>query len=594
MSEIISNQVLEQARRWLLQEVEGDHRTQLETWLNIYESSLQDSSNFEIHEIQDAIREIRERFGASLKFGTAGLRGEMGVGSNRMNSTVVRRTSMGIAEYLLSLNIEVPLVVIGYDARINSEKYAKITADAFAMLGCEVFLFDTIVPTPLLSYSVPYLKCDVGIMITASHNPPKDNGYKVYWNEGAQIIAPHDREMARYILDISWEPQDVPSSMPNKPPEDCIEGYLSAVQLLRVTPVNGAKIVYTPLHGVGGPWLERVFVDAGHDFIPVPEQNEPNGEFPTVSFPNPEEKGAMDLAKELAQQVEADIILANDPDADRLAVALPVRSEGGQLSYEQLTGDQVGLILAHYLLQHGNLDNPRMVATTVVSSSQLRQIADYHSADYRETLTGFKYIGEEAIQFEKQGGEFVIGFEEALGYSAGPVAKDKDGLSAAMLIADLASYLKSKGQTLWDALNEVRLLFGYSLSMQHSIKRPGIQGSNEIEMMMGNLRDDQPLVIANSKVIRHLDILNSYEITTTDHGEMRRTLELPKSNVLIYHLENGDRVVVRPSGTEPKIKFYFEVKLSLPSIASLETVQHLARERILHLREDMLEQASLD
>lgn len=594
MSEIISKQVLEQARRWLLQEVESDHRTQLETWLRIYDSSLQDDSQFEIHEIQDAIREISERFGASLKFGTAGLRGEMGVGSNRMNTTVVRRTSMGIAKYLLSLNIEVPLVVIGYDARINSEKYARITADAFAMLGCEVFLFDTIVPTPLLSYSVPYLKCDVGIMITASHNPPKDNGYKVYWNEGAQIVAPHDQEMARHISEISWEPQDMPSSTPKKPPEDCIEGYLSAVQRLRVTPVNGAKIVYTPLHGVGGPWLEKVFVDAGHDFIPVPEQNEPNGNFPTVSFPNPEERGAMDLAKELALQVQADIILANDPDADRLAVALPVRSEDGQLSYEQLTGDQVGLILAHYLLQHGSLDTPRMVATTVVSSSQLRQIAEYHSADYRETLTGFKYIGEEAIQFEKQGGEFVLGFEEALGYSAGPVAKDKDGLSAAMLIADLASDLKSKGRTLWDALNEVRLLFGYTLSMQHSIKRPGIQGANEIEMMMGNLRDDQPLVIANSKVIRHLDILNSYEITTTDHGEMRRTLKLPKSNVLIYHLENGDRVVVRPSGTEPKIKFYFEVKLSLPSIASLETVQQLAQERILQLKEDMLDQSSLD
>jgi phosphomannomutase len=594
MSDIISNQVLEQARRWLHQEVDAEHRIQLASWLTVYDSSLQDDNTFAIDEIQVALRELNERFGASLKFGTAGLRGEMGVGSNRMNPTVIRRTSMGIAKYLLSLNIEIPLIVIGYDTRINSKKYAKITADAFAMLGCEVFLFDTIVPTPLLSYSVPFLKCDVGIMITASHNPPKDNGYKVYWNEGAQIVSPHDREMSQHIAGLPWEPIILPSSKTKVPPEDCVEGYLSAVQNLRVTPSKGAKIVYTPLHGVGGPWLEKVFVDAGHDFVPVAEQNEPDGGFPTVSFPNPEEKGAMDLAKKVAREENADIILANDPDADRLAVALPVQKEDGEIVYEQLTGDQVGLILAHYLLQHGNLDIPRMVATTVVSSSQLRQIAEYHSAEYRETLTGFKYIGEEAIQFEKQGGEFVLGFEEALGYSAGSVAKDKDGLSTALLIADLASDLKSKGKTLWDALNEVRLLFGYTLSTQHSIKRPGLQGVQEIEMMMGNLRDDQPLVIANSKVIRHLDIWNSYEITTTDHGEMRRTLDLPKSNVLIYHLENGDRVVVRPSGTEPKIKFYFEVKLSLPSIESLPTVQLLAQERIIQLKDDMLDQASLD
>ena len=594
MSDIIQKSIIEHASRWLKQECDEHHRTQLESWLHIYAASLRDDSHFEIDEIQNAILEIRERFGASLQFGTAGLRGEMGVGSNRMNSTVVRRTSMGIAKYLLSQNIETPLVVIGYDARLNSEIYAKIAADAFSMLGCEVFLFDTIVPTPLLSYAVPYLRCDVGIMITASHNPPKDNGYKVYWNEGAQIVSPHDTEMARHIEEVSWEPIDMISSQPKVPPQDCIEGYLSAVQCLRVTPKLGAKIVYTPMHGVGGPWLEKVFVDAGHNFIPVPEQIEPDGLFPTVAFPNPEEKGALDLAKKVALEVNADLILANDPDADRLAVALPIRKEDGSVVYEQLTGDQVGLILAHYLLQHGDADIPRMVATTVVSSSQLRQIADHHSVEYRETLTGFKYIGEEAIQFEKQGGQFVVGFEEALGYSAGSVAKDKDGLSTALLIADLASVLKSEGKTLWDALHEIRMLFGYTLSKQYSITRTGIQGAQEIEMMMGNLRDDQPLVIANSKVIRHLDILNSYEVITTDQEEIRRKLQLPKSNVLIYHLDDGGRVVVRPSGTEPKIKFYFEVKLPLPNIESLSSVHQLAQARILQLQDDMLEQASLD
>jgi phosphomannomutase len=507
---------------------------------------------------------IADHFGSRLEFGTAGLRGALGPGPNRMNRALVRRVAAGLADYLLATFPDAAErgAVVGYDGRRGSREFAEDSACVLAGRGLPVHLYDRVSPTPELAFAVTYTGAVAGVMVTASHNPPQDNGYKVYGPNGAQVIPPHDAGISAAvdrIADLSGIRVPALTALQgyglvvDVAPE-VRAAYVDAVLKLRVRPdaaSAGLSVVYTALHGVGKDLLDVVTRAAGYSGIHVvPEQAEPDGSFPTVTFPNPEEKGALDLATALAKKVGADLIVANDPDADRLAVAVKV-GEG----YRQLTGNEVGALLGAELLAHPGADKP-LLATTIVSSTLLSRIAAKAGATYKETLTGFKWIAHQALDHEAKGGRFVLGFEEALGYSSGPVVRDKDGVSTALLLLDLASGLKRESRTLLDALADLYRIHGVHGSAQKNLTLPGADGAARIRAMMEALRASPPTAIAGRAVVRVTDVAKG---TQTDVGTGAVSpIDLPKSNVLAFSLADGSRVLARPSGTEPKIKFYFE------------------------------------
>ncbi|MCB9679426.1 MAG: phospho-sugar mutase [Alphaproteobacteria bacterium] len=528
-------------------------------------------------------------FGDRLEFGTAGLRGPIGPGPGGMNRALVRRVSAGLAAYV-KRHAPHGTVVIGYDGRRKSDVFAADTAAVLAGAGLRVVLFDTVCPTPVLAHAVTFLGAAAGVMVTASHNPPQDNGYKVYWANGAQIVPPHDEgisleiDRVRTLNDVNVPPVDAlraEGRIRSVPPE-VGEDYLKRVLALRVH--AGAerrarlKIVYTAMHGVGTATLQKVLGAAGYRPILVASQAEPDGEFPTVRFPNPEEPGALDLAIEKARSAKADLIIANDPDADRLAVVVP---EGK--GWRPLTGNQVGCLLAEDLLANGPSGGDRLVATTIVSSTMLARIAEAHGAAYAECLTGFKWIANAAIPFDQGGGRFVLGYEEALGYSAGDVVRDKDGISAALLFCDLAAKWKNDGKSVLDALDALYRKYGLHASRQVSVKHAGPGGKERIDTIMAGLRSDRIDSIAGAAVLRITDVEAG---RTEDLLTGRSTpVPLPKSNVLAWHLNEGSRILARPSGTEPKIKFYFEVVEPLDGSDRLANAEKRAEERL-----DRLEQ----
>lgn len=554
--------------------MKSDWKTKALAWLN----NEKEPTYKEI--IENALKNeelLEEYFGSRLEFGTAGLRGALGPGPNRMNETVVHQTSLAIARYISSTH-EKPSVVIGYDARNKSDTFARLASQVFLSEGVQVYEFPYIVPTPLLAHAVVRMNASAGVMITASHNPPSDNGYKVYWSNGAQIIPPHDSGISTIFDALPFPPKQVQDTAPQEVPSFVAEEYMDAVQALRIHNGGPLRIVYTPLHGVGGTWVEQTLKRAGYtDLHLVQEQFQPDGDFPFAPFPNPEEAKSMELAFSLAESCGADIIIANDPDADRLAVAIRYGED-----FLKLTGDQVGLLLANDLLKNKDWDRP-MVATTIVSSSQLKSIAKEHNAEYVETLTGFKWIANAAIDHN---GEFVVGFEEALGYSVADVARDKDGVSAALLICDLASKAKQEGKTLRHYLFDIYARHGFALSQQKSIKKPGATGKLEIAAMMDKLRSAPPTHIAGAKVVEKRDIqtLESTDLRTS----IVTPLSLPKSNVLSFFLNDGTRIVVRPSGTEPKIKFYFETHTKIDHIDGWEQSQLQNQKRIQELINDLI------
>lgn len=495
---------------------------------------------------------LADHFGTRLSFGTAGMRGAMGPGPNRMNRAMVRRVASALGHYLLKQDPkgQEDGVVIGFDGRHGSKEYAHDSAGVLLGLGFKVYAFDEVCATPQLSHAVPFLGAAAGIMVTASHNPPQDNGYKVYWRNGAQIIPPHDRGISEELDAASGCP--VPADgTPSAIPETVWADYSSRVMALRVRPSTGIRAVYTAMHGVGWAPLTAILQSSGHtDVHPVLAQRDPDGDFPTVSFPNPEEDGALDLAIEEAQRVGADIIVANDPDADRLAVAL----QDADGRWTRLTGNDVGALLADELLSHGPHHPRRLVATTIVSSILLKRIAASHGALCGETLTGFKWLANLALAHD---GPFVMGFEEALGYSVGEVVRDKDGISAILLFLDLASNLKARGQTIWDALNRLDRKYGAHRSEQVAIKLSGPKGAAAIAGAMDDLRTNPPTEIAGSDVV-YLRDLQSRIGMDCKTGESDEVM-LPPSNVVEFTLADGSRVLARPSGTEPKIKLYVEV-----------------------------------
>jgi phosphomannomutase len=526
------------------------------------------STRQELQALFDAgdLNEVRERFAARLAFGTAGIRGTIGAGPGRMNRALVRRVTAGLANYLLETLPDCTQrgVVVARDGRRMSPEFAEDTASVLAGAGIPVHMFEGPAPTPVCAFAVTALGASAGVMITASHNPPADNGYKVYWENGAQIIPPHDHGISRAIdavgkLDsISMAEMEAAqqSGLIKNVPGQVTESYYTAILGLRKHPEAAKnetmKIVYTPLHGVGGHWVNEAFSRAGvRELITVPEQAEPHPDFPTVRFPNPEEPGAMDLALALAGKERADLVLANDPDADRLAAGV----KDGSGEFRLLTGNELGLLLAHYLLTERPPSGKKAVMTTVVSTSLLRRMAEELGVEYVETLTGFKWIANKAIEFKQKGIRFVFGFEEALGYTAGDIVRDKDGISTALLTADMALFLKSQGKGLLDRLEEIYRRFGLAVSAQKSVVLPGSEGLAQMQAITAGLRENPSDRIAGRSVLVRTDLQNGIR-WERDGGT--KQIDLPSSDVLIYELEGGSRVIVRPSGTEPKIKYYFE------------------------------------
>ncbi|MFT4188077.1 MAG: phospho-sugar mutase [Aeromicrobium sp.] len=471
---------------------------------------------------------LADRFSGRLEFGTAGLRGELGAGPNRMNRVVVARAAAGLAAYLLAQGDE-PSAVVGYDARHNSDVFARDSAEILAGAGVRVTLLPEPLPTPVLAFAIGRLRADAGVMVTASHNPPRDNGYKVYLGDSAQIRPPVDAEISAAI-DAVGPVDELPRSQDYEVADDELTlGYLETAAL---TVPNGPRTitaVYTPIHGVGAEIMERAAGAAGFaPLIVVPEQREPDPDFPTVAFPNPEEPGAIDLALALARKANADLVLANDPDADRCAVAVP---DGA--SWRMLSGDEVGALLADLLLRRGVRG---VYASSLVSSDLLGRQAAAVDQPWRQTLTGFKWLG--AIP------DLVFGYEEALGYSVAPhISRDKDGVTAALAVLDLAATLRSEGRTLLDRLDDIHRRHGVHLTGQVSVR---VEDRSLIEQAMTGLRSTPPSLIGGLAVASVHDLAEGFE-------------GLPPTDGVLARLDGGARVIWRPSGTEPKLKCYVQV-----------------------------------
>ncbi|MEJ5913425.1 phospho-sugar mutase [Pseudokineococcus sp. 1T1Z-3] len=534
----------------------------------------------------EATAELDDAFAGPLAFGTAGLRGRLGPGPNRMNQVVVRRAAAGLARYLREREggpESPPAVVVGYDARHGSHRFALDTVAVLVGAGLAATLLPRPLPTPVLAFAVRALGADAGVMVTASHNPPQDNGYKVYLGgpgeEGAQIVPPADAQIAARIAEVGdvTDPAQVPMAEDgwDVAGEDLVEAYVAAAAAVAAAGgPRDVRLVLTPLHGVGAPLVESALRAAGlTDLHTVAEQAEPDPDFPTTPFPNPEEEGALDLALALARERGADLVLANDPDADRCAVAVPLRpgidagaGDAADPRWRQLTGDEVGALLGAHLADRG-LPPGAVLARSVVSSELLAQVAGAHGLESAVTLTGFKWISRVP--------DLAFGYEEALGYCVDPASvRDKDGISAAVLVAELAAAEKARGRTLLDALDDLARRHGLHATAPLTLRVPDL---SLIADAMARLRAEPPATLAGS------DVVTAVDLSAGDD-------DLPPTDGLVYRTADGARVVVRPSGTEPKLKCYCEVVLPLDAGADAGAVTAARREgarRLEALREDL-------
>ena len=530
----------------------------------------------ELLQIKDKPEEIEDRFYKELEFGTAGLRGIIGAGTNRINKYVVGKATQGLANYILKQGTGDKGVAISYDSRKMSPEFSKYSALVLNANGIKTYLFDHLRPVPELSFAVRELGCTAGIMITASHNKPEYNGYKVYWDDGAQIISPVDKGIMDEVKAISdyksikqiSEEEATGKGLFNVIGKEIDDRYIEELKKCVLNPQiikqygKDLKIVYTPLHGAGREMSQRILKELGFEKVyTVPEQEEPDGRFPTVDYPNPEAKEAFKMALDLAKEVDSDLVLATDPDADRLGIYAKDTKSG---EYKVFTGNMSGLLIAEYRLsqmkEKGILPNNGMLVSTIVSSNLAKAIAKEYDLDFREVLTGFKYIGEQIkIEEQKQEGKkYLFGFEESYGCLISDYARDKDGISAVMSLCEAAAYYKSKEITLWDQMINIYEKYGYYKEGQVSITLEGSSGAEKIKQMMDNLRSNLPLKIGKYKVLAFKDIANNI-VKDMVTGRGTET-GLPKSNVLYFELENDAWCCVRPSGTEPKIKLYFGVK----------------------------------
>ena len=526
----------------------------------------------ELIELQDNEKEIEDRFYKELEFGTAGLRGIMGAGTNRMNKYIVGKATQGLANYIKSKHAEEKGVVISYDSRNNSKEFSQISALVLNANGIKTYVFKDIAPVPELSYSVKKLKTIAGIMITASHNPPKYNGYKVYGEDGAQITSPVDKEIMEEVKKVkSYEEiqkiskeEAIKKGLYFEVGKEIEDSYIEEVkkQLLNkevIKKQENLSIVYTPLHGTGNRLVQRVLKEIGFKNVHiVKEQEQPDGNFPTVEYPNPEDKKAFTLAIELAKKVDAEIVLATDPDADRLGVFVKNNNE-----YIPLTGNMSALLILEYILsqrkEKNSLPKNAAVIKSIVSSTMAKPICEKYDVTLFEVLTGFKYIGEKIKEFEETNEyNFIFGYEESYGCLAGTHARDKDAVVAVTLLCEAAAYYKEKGLTLWEQMLKMYETYGYYKEGVKQVTLEGIDGAEKIKAIMTNLRENPLKKIGDYEVKR----IRDYQSQTIYNNETKETtkIELPVSNVLYYELESDSWIAVRPSGTEPKIKYYIGVK----------------------------------
>ena len=550
-----------------------DYREIYEQWLaNPY---FDDATKEELKNIAEEENEIKERFYMDLEFGTAGLRGIIGAGTNRMNIYVVRRATQGLANYIAKVGKQSQGVAIAYDSRHMSPEFAQEAALCLAANGIKAYIFESLRPTPELSFAVRHLGCVAGINITASHNPPEYNGYKVYWEDGAQITPPHDTGIMGEVKAISdWntvktmdKAQAEKAGLYEVIGQKIDDAYMEELkkQVIHQDAIEAEgknlKIVYTPLHGTGNIPARRILKELGFENVyVVKEQELPDGAFPTVSYPNPEAAEAFELGLKLAKEVDADLVLATDPDADRLGVR--VKDKNGE--YHDLTGNMSGCLLANYEIGqrravNGSLPEDGALIKTIVTSNLADAIAKGYGVDLIEVLTGFKFIGQQILGFENSGkGTYLFGFEESYGCLIGTYARDKDAIVATMALCEAAAYYKTQGKTLWDAMIEMYDQYGYYKDDIKSITLKGIEGLQKIQEIMDTLRKNPPAEFAGHKVVSARDYKKD-TITDLATGEVKPT-GLPNSNVLYYDLTDDAWVCVRPSGTEPKVKFYYGVK----------------------------------
>ena len=576
-----------------------DYKEVYQEWLE--SPYFDEETKAELRGIAGDDKEIKERFYAELEFGTAGLRGIIGAGTNRMNVYTVRKATQGLANYIASVNAQARGVAIAYDSRRMSPEFADVAALCLAANGIKAYVFESLRPTPELSFAVRTLHCIAGINITASHNPPEYNGYKVYWEDGAQITPPHDtgimaevKAVTDYAKVYTMEKKEAEEKgLYQVIGKDIDDPYIEALksQVIHQDAIDAEKdqlkIVYSPLHGTGNIPARRVLKELGFTNVHVVKEQElPDGNFPTVSYPNPEADEAFTLGLKLAKEIDADLVLATDPDADRLGVR--VKDKDG--IYHTLTGNMSGCLLEEYELSQRKaaaekLPEDGAVVSTIVTTNMAGAIARAYGLRFIEVLTGFKYIGQQILGFEESGkGTYLFGFEESYGCLIGTHARDKDAIVATMALCEAAAYYKTQGKTLWDAMIDMYEKYGYYKDDIQSITLKGIEGLEKIQSILETLRKNPPAKIGGYQVTSARD----YKLDTVRNmatGEITET-GLPKSNVLYYDLTDDAWLCVRPSGTEPKVKFYYGVKGT--SLADADEKSKALGEKVLEMIHQML------
>jgi phosphoglucomutase len=537
-------------------------------------------------------KELEESFYKNLEFGTGGMRGIMGPGTNRINKYTLGKATQGLSDYLkTSFPGEELKVAIAYDCRHNSDTLAKVVADVFSANGIKVFLFSKLRPTPELSFAVRYLKCHAGIVLTASHNPPEYNGYKVYWQDGGQLVPPQDKELIQVIeaLDYAKIKFEANNSLIEYIDEDIDKAFIrSSLQTATFnTPQeakDGLKIVFTPLHGTSVTLIPDLLEDAGYNNVHiVAEQAVPDGSFPTVKSPNPEEPDALAMAIELADQLDADIVVGTDPDSDRLGVA--VRNGNGIMTL--LNGNQTMILMTHFLLEQwknkGMLTGKEFVGSTIVSTPMMMELATAYGIECKVGLTGFKWIAKMIVDFPDQ--QFIGGGEESFGYMVGDSVRDKDAVTSTLLLCEIAAQAKANASSLYQELLKLYAEHGFYKEYLISLTKKGIEGAAEIKQMMIELRDN-PLKEINGQRVVMVEDYQSSTAMNLFSGETE-ALTLPKSDVLIYYLEDGTKICARPSGTEPKIKFYFSANEPLDDVKNFKAVEASLDNKIKNIIEEM-------
>lgn len=542
-----------------------------------------------IHSLSDEPKELEDRFYKDLEFGTGGMRGTMGVGTNRINRYTLGRNTQGLSHYLHQCYPQTQIkVAIAYDCRHQSDTLAQVVAEVFSANDIKVFLFPELRTTPALSFAVKHLGCHAGIVLTASHNPPEYNGYKVYWTDGGQIVPPQDKAIIDAInaldfKDVRFTPKPELIELLDADVDQAFELAVLTNGRFQAPQRDNLSIVFTPLHGTSITAIPSVLQKAGYAQLHiVAEQAQPNGDFPTVVSPNPEETEALSMAISQAESIGADLVIGTDPDSDRLGIA--ARNKSGQL--EIINGNQTMVLMLDFLLQQRakkGFAPGDFIASTIVSTPMVQRLADFYQVELKTTLTGFKWIAQAIEAHPHQ--HFIGGGEESYGFMVGDFVRDKDAVTATLLACEIAAWAKSQGETLFDLLEGLYQVHGQYLEKLVSLVRKGKEGAQEIEATMSALRQEPPHTLGGSTVVRIDDYL--HQKSTRTLGQLVEEISLPKSNVLIFHTEDGSMIAARPSGTEPKIKFYISVCEPRPEGSSAEQTQSVLEQRIQHLINDL-------